>query len=196
MDAAKKSKVDDAKPGPSTMTDSSSDDNVPLSVRRKEAKGHKSSNEGKEAKASSTDEARKVPKGKDVAKSSTDEANKVPKGKGVVKSSTDEAKKVPKGKGVVKSSTDEAKKVPKGKASDEADKNSEKADDDDDQQSEGDLQLSPSEATQGFILTRRRRAMKVTKFILFSNVLTLRNEKLVQGILQLSRYKSVRMSSF
>ena len=149
MDAAKKSKVDDPKPGPSTMTDSSSDDNVPLSVRRKEAKGHKSSNEGKEAKASSTDEARKVPKGKDVAKSSTDEANKVPKGKGVVKSSTDEAKK-----------------VPKGKASDEADKNSEKADDDDDQQSEGDLQLSPSEATQGFILTRRRRAMKVTKFFL------------------------------
>ena len=146
MDGAKKFKPEDPQPGTSAMADSSSDDNAPL-ARRKDAKG--------KVKKSSTEEASKVPKGKDVEKASTEEARKVPKGNDVEKASTEEASKVPKGKEVEKASTDGSKKVPKGTVSVDA------AVEADDEDAGGDLELTPAEVTQGFILTRKKRVLKV-----------------------------------
>ena len=110
------------------------------------------------ADSSSDDNAplarRKDAKGK-VKKSSTEEASKVPKGKDVEKASTEEARKVPKGKDVEKASTEEASKVPKGTVSVDA------AVEADDEDAGGDLELTPAEVTQGFILTRKKRVLKV-----------------------------------
>ena len=110
------------------------------------------------ADSSSDDNAplarRKDAKGK-VKKSSTEEARKVPKGKDVEKASTEEASKVPKGKEVEKASTDGSKKVPKGTVSVDA------AVEADDEDAGGDLELTPAEVTQGFILTRKKRVLKV-----------------------------------
>ena len=110
------------------------------------------------ADSSSDDNAplarRKDAKGK-VKKSSTEEARKVPKGKDVQKASTEEARKVPKGKDVEKASTEEASKVPKGTVSVDA------AVEADDEDAGGDLELTPAEVTQGFILTRKKRVLKV-----------------------------------
>ena len=110
------------------------------------------------ADSSSDDNAplarRKDAKGK-VKKSSTEEARKVPKGKDVEKASTEEASKVPKGKEVEKASTDGSKKVPKGTVSVDA------AVEADDEDAGGDLELTPVEVTQGFILTRKKRVLKV-----------------------------------
>ena len=110
------------------------------------------------ADSSSDDNAplarRKDAKGK-VKKSSTEEASKVPKGKDVEKASTEEARKVPKGNDVEKASTEEASKVPKGTVSVDA------AVEADDEDAGGDLELTPAEVTQGFILTRKKRVLKV-----------------------------------
>ena len=110
------------------------------------------------ADSSSDDNAplarRKDAKGK-VKKSSTEEARKVPKGKDVEKASTEEARKVPKGNDVEKASTEEASKVPKGTVSVDA------AVEADDEDAGGDLELTPAEVTQGFILTRKKRVLKV-----------------------------------
>ena len=110
------------------------------------------------ADSSSDDNAplarRKDAKGK-VKKSSTEEARKVPKGKDVEKASTEEASKVPKGKEVEKASTDGSKKVPKRTVSVDA------AVEADDEDAGGDLELTPAEVTQGFILTRKKRVLKV-----------------------------------
>ena len=119
MDPAKKQKVDEAQPGPSSSTKagSSTDDDVPLAARRKDAKG--------KVKKSTNVEKQKEPKGKEVE-------------------------------------TSTEKKVPKGKGSEEAVGSANVVSDDgNDSEDSGDLQLTPDEASQGWSLTRRRRAMKV-----------------------------------
>ena len=125
MDPAKKQKVDEAQPGPSSSTKagSSTDDDVPLAARRKDAKG-------------------KVKKSTNVQKQQDSTEKKVPKGK------------------VINTPTE--KKVPKGKESEEAGGSANVASDDGNESEEGgDLQLSSDEASQGWSLTKRRRAMKV-----------------------------------
>jgi len=111
MDPAKKQKVDEPQPGPSssTIAGSSTDDDVPLAARRKDAKG-----------------------------------------------------KVKKSTNVQKQQDSTEKKVPKGKESEEAGGSANVASDDGNESEEGgDLQLSSDEASQGWSLTKRRRAMKV-----------------------------------
>ena len=133
MDPAKKQKVDEPQPGPSssTIAGSSTDDDVPLAARRKDAKG--------KVKKSSNVEKQQDPKGKEVE--------------------TSTEKKVPKGK-EIKRSTE--KKVPKGNGSEEAVGSANVVSDDgNDSEDSGHLQLTPDEASQGWSLTRRRRAMKV-----------------------------------
>ena len=139
MDPAKKQKVDEPQPGPSssTIAGSSTDDDVPLAARRKDAKG-------------------KVKKSTNVQKQQDSTEKKVPKGK-VINTTTE--KKVPKGK-VMNTPTES--KVPKGKESEEAGGSANVASDDGNESEEGgDLQLSSDEASQGWSLTKRRRAMKV-----------------------------------
>ena len=139
MDPAKKQKVDEPQPGPSssTIAGSSTDDDVPLAARRKDAKG-------------------KVKKSTNVQKQQDSSEKKVPKGK-VINTTTE--KKVPKGK-VMNTPTEN--KVPKGKESEEAGGSANVASDDGNESEEGgDLQLSSDEASQGWSLTKRRRAMKV-----------------------------------
>ena len=133
MDPAKKQKVDEPQPGPSssTIAGSSTDDDVPLAARRKDAKG--------KVKKSTNVEKQKDPKGKEVE--------------------TSTEKKVPKGK-EIKRSTE--KKVPKGNGSEEAVGSANVVSDDgNDSEDSGHLQLTPDEASQGWSLTRRRRVMKV-----------------------------------
>ena len=121
----------DPLPGSSSAKKSESEDDVPLARQRKDLKG--------KVKKSTNVEKQKDPKGKEVE--------------------TSTEKKVPKGK-EIKTSTE--KKVPKGKGSEEAVGSANVVSDDgNDSEDSGHLQLTPDEASQGWSLTRRRRAMKV-----------------------------------
>ena len=132
---------------------------------------------------------KKVPKGTNVGTVDKDE-KKVPKGK-AVGSVVSEQKKDLKGRNVGTVDKDE-KKVPKGKEKDSGEsvkkvtKGKEASSisvagssgnvatvsvvkDDEDDVEDGDLQLTEAEATQGWSLTRRRRALKVIDICFFIN---------------------------
>ena len=131
MDRAKKSKVDELQPGPSSSNQppsSSEEENLPLAARRKDAKG-------------------KVKKSSNFVNKASDD-----------KSPTKE--KDPKGT-EIKTST--KRKVPKGKVSEEAvssgNPDAGVVNDSDD---EDDSEATSQEAGQGWSISKRRRAMKVS----------------------------------
>ena len=176
-------------PIPKKPESSTDEEDVPLVRQRKDLKGKAKKSSNIDAKklptvsnVSNVDlEQSKVPKGTNVGTVDKDD-KKVPKGTNVGTVDKDE-KKVPKGRNVGTVEKD-AKKVPKGKEkdSDESVKkvtNVKEASsisvagssgnvatvsvvkDDEDDVEDGDLQLTEAEATQGWSLTRRRRALKV-----------------------------------
>ena len=176
-------------PIPKKPESSTDEEDVPLVRQRKDLKGKAKKSSNIDAKklptvsnVSNVDfEQSKVPKGTNVGTVDKDD-KKVPKGTNVGTVDKDE-KKVPKGRNVGTVEKD-AKKVPKGKEkdSDESVKKVTKGKeassisvagssgnvatvsvvkDDEDDVEDGDLQLTEAEATQGWSLTRRRRALKV-----------------------------------
>ena len=176
-------------PIPKKPESSTDEEDVPLVRQRKDLKGKAKKSSNIDAKklptvsnVSNVDfEQSKVPKGTNVGTVDKDDM-KVPKGTNVGTVDKDE-KKVPKGRNVGTVDKD-AKKVPKGKEKDSGEsvkkvtKGKEASSisvagssgnvatvsvvkDDEDDVEDGDLQLTEAEATQGWSLTRRRRALKV-----------------------------------
>ena len=176
-------------PIPKKPESSTDEEDVPLVRQRKDLKGKAKKSSNIDAKklptvsnVSNVDfEQSKVPKGTNVGTVDKDD-KKVPKGTNVGTVDKDE-KKVPKGRNVGTVDKD-AKKVPKGKEKDSGEsvkkvtKGKEASSisvagssgnvatvsvvkDDEDDVEDGDLQLTEAEATQGWSLTRRRRALKV-----------------------------------
>ena len=176
-------------PIPKKPESSTDEEDVPLVRQRKDLKGKAKKSSNIDAKklptvsnVSNVDfEQSKVPKGTNVGTVDKDD-KKVPKGTNVGTVDKDE-KKVPKGRNVGTVEKD-AKKVPKGKEKDSGEsvkkvtKGKEASSisvagssgnvatvsvvkDDEDDVEDGDLQLTEAEATQGWSLTRRRRALKV-----------------------------------
>ena len=159
-----------AKDTPSKQVESSTDEeDVPIARQRKDLKGKiKKSSNIKASNVSKVDSVKeddkKVPKGTD-SEGGSSSANKVPKGK-ESEGGSSSVKKVPKGK-VMEGGSSSVKKVPKGNvggtsvnvdSGNVANDNVERNEEDDEG---GDLELTAAEATQGWSLTRRRRAMKV-----------------------------------
>ena len=159
-----------AKDTPSKQVESSTDEeDVPIARQRKDLKGKiKKSSNIKASNVSKVDSVKeddkKVPKGTD-SEGGSSSAKKVPKGK-ESEGGSSSVKKVPKGK-VMEGGSSSVKKVPKGNvggtsvnvdSGNVANDNVERNEEDDEG---GDLELTAAEATQGWSLTRRRRAMKV-----------------------------------
>ena len=184
-------------PIPKKPESSTDEEDVPLVRQRKDLKGKAKKSSNIDAKklptvsnVSNVDfEQSKVPKGTNVGTVDKDD-KKVPKGTNVGTVDKDE-KKVPKGRNVGTVEKD-AKKVPKGKEKDSGEsvkkvtKGKEASSisvagssgnvatvsvvkDDEDDVEDGDLQLTEAEATQGWSLTRRRRALKVIDICFFIN---------------------------
>ena len=160
-------------PIPKKPESSTDEEDVPLVRQRKDLKGKAKKSSNIDAKklptvsnVSNVDfEQSKVPKGTNVGTVDKDE-KKVPKGRNVGTVEKD-AKKVPKGK--EKDSDESVKKVTKGKEASSIGVAGSSGNvatvsvvkDDEDDVEDGDLQLTEAEATQGWSLTRRRRALKV-----------------------------------
>ena len=160
-------------PIPKKPESSTDEEDVPLVRQRKDLKGKAKKSSNIDAKklptvsnVSNVDfEQSKVPKGTNVGTVDKDE-KKVPKGRNVGTVEKD-AKKVPKGK--EKDSGESVKKVTKGKEASSISVAGSSGNvatvsvvkDDEDDVEDGDLQLTEAEATQGWSLTRRRRALKV-----------------------------------
>ena len=160
-------------PIPKKPESSTDEEDVPLVRQRKDLKGKAKKSSNIDAKklptvsnVSNVDlEQSKVPKGTNVGTVDKDD-KKVPKGTNVGTVDKDE-KKVPKGK--EKDSGESVKKVTKGKEASSISVAGSSGNvatvsvvkDDEDDVEDGDLQLTEAEATQGWSLTRRRRALKV-----------------------------------